>query len=305
MMVQGQSGGFSLPLPTSPPTPAGLWDMAKNNGMLPYLAGPGLGAAYNGGQMAAEQLPVALDWLRQLLTTPGGGVTGGLFGGGGGGGSVPSLPDAGPGVPGGGGGLTGSMMPGPGGFNWDNVAATEPSLPSGDFGVPGGNMPGPGAFNWDNVAAAAGSNPQPEPQPNPRDRKVHPAPHRPRVAAALDVLKDDETELPPGAEQLGNATVYEIQPGDSLSLIGSMFGLTYDELIEQNPELLGADGKATVIHPGQRITVNPVASRGTNERSGVRDKGFTSTDEAADYSKARRKGFPGATASRFAKQRGV
>jgi LysM repeat protein len=111
--------------------------------------------------------------------------------------------------------------------------------------------------------------------------------------------------LPPGAQKLGNATVYEIQPGDSLSLIGSMFGLTYDELIEQNPGLLGADGKATVIHPGQKIVVNPTQGRGTDERAGVRDKGFTNGNDAAAYSTARRGGFKGADAEKYAKQRGV
>lgn len=116
----------------------------------------------------------------------------------------------------------------------------------------------------------------------------------PGVAESLDIVGHQGEIGPnggvPNTEQVGPATVYTIQPGDSLSLIGAMFGLTYDELIAGNEDLLGEKGKSSVIHPGQKILISAppgTAARGSKEREGVADKGLD-VKGATEYSKARR-----------------
>lgn len=110
-----------------------------------------------------------------------------------------------------------------------------------------------------------GSEPSREIAPRP-NRAVAPQPND--VASALSQLKGEVSgtesptmPLPTGAEQMGNATVYTIQPGDSLSLIGAMFGVTYDELIAANPDILGEKGKSTVIHPDQKLVIPQKAQK--------------------------------------------
>lgn len=106
--------------------------------------------------------------------------------------------------------------------------------------------------------------------------------------ARIESLSGGNTTAPANAIPLpDNQYDYTIQPGDSLSLIGAMFGVTYDELIAANDEI---SGKQSVIHPGQRLLIPSPAGRGTEERAGVADKGMKSAAEGEAYSRERRKG---------------
>lgn len=71
----------------------------------------------------------------------------------------------------------------------------------------------------------------------------------------------------------GEPVVYEVKPGDSLTLIARQYGVSLDDLRRTNPELFSSARDPNVIHVGEKITIE----NGTRTTVEVTFNGYTLT----------------------------